>query len=125
MSAIHKHDRSKIIPKHKLRETVRYGNGIHLGSAIYTPRRPYYEGDGIVDGLFNFFKNNQESIKAIGNTVGSIAEATGKVSGTVMDIIKRKKELDRMGIETQALNEVVQAKKPQPITTGEGFYYLK
>ena len=127
MTAIHKFDKTKLIPKQRLRDTIKYGNGIHLGNAIYTPRRPYYEGDGIVDGLFNFFKDNQDGIKSITNTISNVAEAGSKVSNTVMDIIKRKKELDRQGIENSALESVVNAKpqKPQPVKTGNGFYLIK
>jgi hypothetical protein len=120
MSAIHKWDKQKIIPKHKMRDIVRYGNG------IYTPKRPYYDGNGFMDGMFNFFKDNQDSIQAITKTIGNVADAGSKVSNTVMDIIKRKKELDKMGIEQEALNEIIQSKtnKPQPINKGNGFFYL-
>jgi hypothetical protein len=79
----------------------------------------------MMDGLFNFFKDNQDSIKAITNTIGNVAEAGSKVGNTVIDIIKRKKELDRMGIEQEALNEVIQSKKPQPIKKdGGAFFYV-
>ena len=112
------------IQKQRKVEEVKYGNGIYspsIGKAIFLPIKKYH-GESITDVL-NWVSSDQDMLKNVANTTANVVDSAGKVTNTVLDTVKRIKELNKQGLTNKGLEKVLRATPTEK--TGSGFYLIK
>jgi hypothetical protein len=131
MGIVHKNEKFKYTARQRLREEIKFGNGVsnpYRGESLYLPRKQYYnegQGQGIGD-IINFVAQNKDLIKDVAGTVGNVVDAVGKVGTNTIDIIKKVKELKQNGISNSALEQVLKSRPREQSEqkSGSGFFYI-
>jgi len=123
MVIVHEADMYKYIDKHQMYDkylvgSKKYQKGTVKGSALYLPRRQYYDGSNIFGDIVKFVSENKDTIKNIAGVTGYVVNTLGKVAGTTIDTIKQIKELKalkKVPISESAVDKVINA---------SGFHYI-
>ena len=123
MVIVHNTDKYKYFDKQRKVELIRYSNGvkkIYEGQAIYLPRR-IYEGQNVFSDIVNFISKNKDTIGNIASTASSVVDTIGKVGNTILDLVRKARELkNKQPITDEAINKVLNASKVK----GSGFFYV-
>ena len=124
MVIVHNTDMHKYYDKQRRVKIIKYSNGVKKtqfdGGAIYLPRR-LYDGDDLFYNIVKFVSDNRDTIKNIASVASSVVDSIGKVGTTILDIVKKARELkNKQPITDDAVNKVLNATEVK----GSRYFYV-